>query len=58
MALPKRNLAEGDLVLIVDESLPRGRWPLELAEEVFPDVKGNVRRVIVRTAGAKRFDVM
>ena len=52
---PKRNLAVGDLVLIVDESLPRGRWPLGLVEEVFPDAKGNVRRVVVRTAGAKRF---
>ena len=52
---PKRNLAVGDLVLIVDEGSPRGRWPLGLVEEVFPDSKGNVRQVVVRTASAKRF---
>ena len=51
---PKRNLAVGDLVLILDESLPRGCWPLGLVEEVFPDAKGSVRRVVVRTAGARR----
>ena len=51
---PKRNFAVGDLMLIVDESSSRGRRPLGLVEEVFPDAKGNVRRVVVRTAGAKR----
>ena len=45
---PKRNLAVGDLVLMVDESLPRGRWPPGLIEEVLPDAKGSVRRVFLR----------
>ena len=45
----------GDLVLIVDGGLPQGRWPLGLVEEVFPDAKENVRQVVLRTAGAKRF---
>ena len=45
----------GDLDLIVDEGLPRERWPLGLVEEVFPDTKGNVRQVVVRRAGAKFF---
>jgi hypothetical protein len=44
------NFAVGDLVLVVDEKTPRGRWPMGLIEEVFPDSNGYVRSVKVKTA--------
>ena len=47
---PRRNFAVGDVVLVVDEKTPRGRWPMGLIEEVFPDSKGYVRHVKVKTA--------
>ena len=48
----RRNFTIGDLVLVlvVDEKLPRGHWPMGLIEEVFPDSHGHVRHVKVRTA--------
>jgi hypothetical protein len=33
----------GDLVLVVEENLPRGQWPLGRVVEVHPDCKGHVR---------------
>ena len=49
---PRRNFAIGDLVLVVDEKAPRGRWPMGLVEEVFPDSNGHVRSVRVKTASS------
>ena len=49
---PRRNFAVADLVLVVDEKTPRGRWPMGLIEEVFPDSKGYVRHVKVKTAAS------
>jgi hypothetical protein len=46
----KPNFSVGDLVLVVDADVQRGRWPKGLIEEVFPDTEGIVRRVTVRTA--------
>ena len=46
----KPNFSVGDLVLVVDADVQRGRWPKVLIEEVFPDTEGIVRRVTVRTA--------
>ena len=40
----------GDLVLVADEKTPRGSWPMDLIEEVFPDSNGHVRSVKVKTA--------
>ena len=48
---PYRDHAVGDLVLVMDETLPRGRWPLGLVEEVVPSRDGRVRSVRVRTHG-------
>ncbi len=57
--LPKKNLVVKDLVLLVDKDKPRGRWPLGVMEEVFPDEKGIVRHVMVRMAnGNFRRDVV
>ena len=45
----RRNLSPGDIVLIVDSSLPRGRWPLGRITKVFPDSQQLVRTVLVKT---------
>jgi transposase InsO family protein len=50
---PRRNLSVKDLVLMVDKDFPRGRWPMAVVEEVFPDNRGIVRHVTVRTASGK-----
>ena len=50
MERPSSKLRCDDLVLVVDEKTPRGRWPMGLIEEVFPDSHGHVRSVKVKTA--------
>ena len=52
---PKRNLTEGDLVLMVKEDSPHGQWPLAVVKETFPDVKGHVRQVVICTANQSRY---
>lgn len=47
--VPKRNLKDGDLVLMSDEGFPRGHWPIARVAEVFPDTDGLVRKVSVKT---------
>ena len=49
---PKRNLAVGDVVLISTEASHRNSWPLGRIVETFPDKRGFVRRVRVRTKSA------
>ena len=46
----RRNLAIGDLVLVLDESAPRGLWPLALVKNVFTSTDGLVRSVRVKTS--------
>ena len=43
------NLAEGDLVLVADNSTPRGRWPLGRVVKVLPGDDGRVRAAQLRT---------
>ena len=45
-----RNFKEGDVVLMVEQSSPRGYWPLARVTEVVPSSDGTVRAVKVRTA--------
>ena len=46
----RRNLAVDDIILVVDDTLPRGSWPLGRVIEVCPNSKdGLVRRVVVKT---------
>ena len=45
---PRRNFAVGDLVLVADENLPGGQWPLGRVTHVYPDKAGWVRHVDVR----------
>ena len=47
---PERNLAAGDLVLLVDSNLKRGHWQKGIVEKVLPDAFNVVRAVKVRTA--------
>ena len=50
-----RNLAEGDVVVIVTKKEPIFSWPLAVVESVCPDAKGIVRVVILRLSnGATR----
>ena len=48
--LPKRNLEEGDLVLILHEKTPRNSWPLGLITHTYPGPDGLVCTVQVKTA--------
>ena len=45
----RRNLAVGDLVLIVDKDAPRGHWPLGRISAVHPGPDGIVRTAAVTT---------
>ncbi|XP_071483331.1 uncharacterized protein [Diadema antillarum] len=45
---PRRNLAVNDLVLVADETTPRGQWPLGKVVEVYPGKAGHVRQAQVR----------
>jgi len=47
----KRNIAHGEVVLIVDPGKPRQHWPLGQIQEVFPGPAEKVRVVRVRTGG-------
>ena len=45
---PRRNIGVGDLVLLVDEGMPRNQWPLGLITAVYPGKDGFVRSVQVK----------
>ena len=44
------NLRVGDLVLVTDDNLPRGRWPLARVMRTFPGRDSRVRVAEVKTA--------
>ena len=46
----EQNYSVGDVVLLHDDSSSRGRWPLGRVIETYPDGKGLVRKVLVKTA--------
>jgi len=47
---PRRCLATGDPVVIADDNVHRGKWPLGRVTEVFMGKDGNVRPAKVKTA--------
>ena len=47
-----RNLAVGDIVLIVNENCKRGNRPKAIVQEIFRDKEGLVQRAQVGTAGS------
>ena len=46
---PKRNLTEGDIVILREENVRRNVWPLGIVIKTEPDQQGFVRSVIVKT---------
>ena len=46
----RRNLQVGDVVLMIEDSAPRGFWPLARITAVFPGSDSRVRSVEVKTA--------
>ena len=44
----QRDICVGDVVLVVDELLPRGQWPLGLVVDVHKSRDGLIRSVDVR----------
>lgn len=44
----RRNLSEGDVVLMRDNSVARNYWPMGIITKVFPSSDGKVRKVEVR----------
>ncbi|XP_038076006.1 uncharacterized protein LOC119744087 [Patiria miniata] len=44
-----QNLQVGDLVLVADDRVSRGHWPLGRVSQTYPDHEGNVRQVEVKT---------
>ncbi|XP_030854473.1 uncharacterized protein LOC115929512 [Strongylocentrotus purpuratus] len=46
---PHRNLQVDDLVLVVDQTIPRNSWLLGRVTRVLPDAEGLVRRAEVKT---------
>ena len=49
---PRRNAEVGDLVLLVDEPLPRGQWRMGRVVKVVPGRDGLVRTVEVKTGAS------
>ena len=46
---PKRNLTEGDIVILREENVRRNVWPLGIVIQTEPDQQGFARSVIVKT---------
>ena len=45
----QRNIEVGDLVLVIDKDMPRGKWKLGRIQETYPGDDGHVRAVQVKT---------
>ena len=50
----KRNVSINDVVLIVDENTPRSQRPLGQIVKTYPDSKGIIRTVSIRTRGTEQ----
>jgi hypothetical protein len=48
---PEANVKKNDVVLIVNENAPRGRWLLARVVEVHLGKDGKVRSAVVRSCG-------
>ncbi|XP_071812124.1 uncharacterized protein [Apostichopus japonicus] len=49
--IPRKNVQVGDIVLLVDEVLPRGRWSMGKVITVYRSKDGKVRSVDLKVAG-------
>ena len=50
----ERNLAVGDIVLVIDSNTPRGKWPIGRVLEIFPGPDGVVRSANIHLRSATR----
>ena len=50
----RRGLQVGDIVMVVDNTAPRGSWSLGRINDVLPDIKGLVRTVKIKTKTGER----
>lgn len=50
---PQRNFKVGDIVLVVDDDLPRNRWVLARVIEVHPGKDEHVRAVKIKTQSSE-----
>ena len=48
---PHKNLAEGNVVLVVDDALPGSQWRLGRVVEAFSGPDGSVRKVKILMEG-------
>ncbi|XP_063762763.1 uncharacterized protein LOC134880024 [Eleginops maclovinus] len=46
----KRNLKEGDVILLKNDQLQRNDWPMGVIVKTFPGTDGRVRKVEIKTA--------
>lgn len=47
----RRHIQVGDLVLVIDQNTPRGRWPISRVDEIYPGKDGIPRSALVRNKG-------
>ena len=47
----ERNIKKGDVVLLIDDTVPRGVWPLGRVEDVYPSADGRVRSARIYARG-------
>uniref|UniRef100_A0A182XPV1 DUF5641 domain-containing protein n=1 Tax=Anopheles quadriannulatus TaxID=34691 RepID=A0A182XPV1_ANOQN len=50
---PNKPLQNGDVVLITDELVPRGCWPMGRMVETIPSTNGEIRRARIKTTSGK-----
>ena len=48
----RRNMEVGDIVLLIEDDVPRNRWPMAKVVEVFPSSDGLVRKVSLKVSGS------
>jgi hypothetical protein len=48
MIIPSRNLGVGDVVMVTDETTPRGVWPMGIVKEMKVSEDGLVRSARVQ----------
>ena len=42
-------MKQGDVILLVEDNIPRCNWPLGVINEVYPSSDGHIRKIQVRT---------
>ncbi|XP_060607783.1 uncharacterized protein LOC132759922 [Ruditapes philippinarum] len=47
---PQRDIREGDIVLVAQENIPRGQWPLGRVESINVGRDGHTRSCVVKTS--------